>query len=83
MDNYTLVSTYFLRDLCIKNNWFTCGTCEQYEKLFELNRTGCSLQDLATVIWLCSDEKWDLDTISRILRLEKRNFLDRCHSLSE
>lgn len=79
MDNYSLVSTQFLRDLCIKNNWFTCGTCEQYEKLFELNGSGGTLDDLALVIWLCSDEKWDKDSISRILRLEKREFLDRCH----
>lgn len=79
MDNYSLVSTQFLRDLCIKNNWFTCGTCEQYEKLFEVNRNGGTLDDLALVIWLCSDEKWDKDSISRILRLEKREFLDRCH----
>ncbi len=83
MDNYSLVSTQFLRDLCIKNNWFTCGTCEQYEKLFELNRNGCTLDNLALVIWLCSDEKWDEDTISRILRLEKRKFLDRCYNLSK
>lgn len=83
MDNYSLVSTQFLRDLCIKNNWFTCGTCEQYEKLFELNRNGCTLDNLALVIWLCSDEKWDREHIYLTLCIEKRNFLNRCYGLSK
>lgn len=43
-----------LRVLCIRENWFTSGTNSQYEKLFDLNREGASLEDLALVIWLCS-----------------------------
>lgn len=43
-----------LRQLCITNDWFTAGTCEQYEKLFELNEKGASVETLATVIWTCS-----------------------------
>ena len=23
-----------LRSVCINNNWYTCGTCEQYDRLF-------------------------------------------------
>lgn len=42
--------------LCNQENWFTSGTNSQYEKLFDLNREGASLEDLALVIWLCSDE---------------------------
>lgn len=45
-----------LRVLCIRENWFTNGDNSQYEKLFDLNREGASLDDLALVIWLCSDE---------------------------
>ena len=45
-----------LRVLCIRENWFTNGDNSQYEKLFDLNREGASLEDLALVIWLCSDE---------------------------
>lgn len=44
-----------LRTLCIRNNWFTCGTNRQYEKLFEANRFGASLHDIVVIIWLCSD----------------------------
>ena len=43
-----------LRVLCIRENWFTNGDNSQYEKLFDLNREGASLEDLALVIWLCS-----------------------------
>ena len=44
-----------LRTLCIRNDWFTCGTNRQYEKLFEANRFGASLHDIVVIIWLCSD----------------------------
>ena len=43
-----------IRVLCIRENWFTNGDNSQYEKLFDLNREGASLEDLALVIWLCS-----------------------------
>lgn len=46
-----------LRSLCIKNKWFNCGTTRQYEKLFEMNDQRASIEQLATVIWLCSDEE--------------------------
>lgn len=72
-------TTYFLRELCIKYNWFTCGTCEQYEKLFEINKDGCPLEDIALVIWLCSDENWDYKSIRSILKTEKRKFLNQCN----
>ena len=49
------ISNYDLRTLCIRNNWFTQGTNEQYEKLFEMNKAGASIEHIATVIWLCSD----------------------------
>lgn len=40
MTNYTVTTNGILRNLCIKNNWFTCGTNEQYEKLFYANEYG-------------------------------------------
>ena len=40
-----------LRVLCIRENWFTNGDNSQYEKLFDLNQEGASLDDLALVIW--------------------------------
>ena len=45
-----------LRVLCIQEDWFTNGDNSQYEKLFNLNREGASLEDLALVIWLCSSD---------------------------
>ena len=44
-----------LRDLCIKHGWFTRGSNRQYEKLFEMNEQGAGIEQIATVIWLCSD----------------------------
>lgn len=51
------ISSDKLRSLCIENHWFTCGTNHQYEKVFEMNEQGASIEQLATVIWLCSDEE--------------------------
>ena len=50
-----IINNEDLRTLCIKHNWFTEGSNEQYEKLFYANRNGCSLDELVTIIWLCSD----------------------------
>ncbi len=44
-----------LRNLCIRNSWFTDGTNEQYDKLFFLNSIGTDLVTLTTLIWFCSD----------------------------
>lgn len=44
-----------LRNLCIEHNWFTCGTNRQYSKLFDMNEQGAGIEQIATVIWLCSD----------------------------
>lgn len=51
-----IISNEDLRMLCIKNDWFTCGTNRQYDKLFYANSQGASLDEIATIIWLCSDD---------------------------
>lgn len=51
-----------LRSECIKRCWFTGGTNQQYQKLFDLNAAGASSRDLALCIWLCTD----LDTLESI-----------------
>lgn len=56
-----------LRELCIKNNWFACGTNHQYDKLFEMNEKGKSVDELALVIWLCSDGELDRSAIKQEL----------------
>lgn len=52
-----------LYTLCNKHQWFTAGTCKQYDKLFERNRQGASLTELATIIWICSAPEFTIDGI--------------------
>lgn len=54
---YTVTTPENLRSLCIRKNWFTCGTNAQYEKLFYANEHGCPIEEIATIIWLCSDSE--------------------------
>ena len=55
MTEYSVTSPEELRQLCIKNNWFTSGTNKQYEKLFIANEECATIKEIATIIWLCSD----------------------------
>lgn len=52
-----LLSDMKLKQLCIENGWFDCGTNRQYEKLFYANEKGFTIEEIATIIWLCSDEE--------------------------
>lgn len=52
---YTVTTPEKLRTLCIRNNWFTAGTNEQYEKLFYANEMGCPIEEITTIIWVCTD----------------------------
>ena len=56
-----------LRRKCIDNNWFTCGSCRQYDKLFDMNNDGASLFELAIAIWICSDDGWTVKAIQKKL----------------
>jgi hypothetical protein len=55
MKKYSVTTPENLRSLCIRNNWFTEGTNRQYDKLFYANEHGATLDEIATIIWLCSD----------------------------
>lgn len=70
------MTTYKLRQLCIKNDWFTCGTNEQYEKIFMYNASLAGIRDYPTLselevlsymIWICSDDKFTQQSILDIL----------------
>lgn len=75
MKKYTVTTTENLRSLCIKNNWFTEGTNKQYEKLFYANEHGCSIEEIATIIWLCSNsDVWCRRDILDALKIESINF---------
>lgn len=62
-----------LMQLCIRLNWFTCGSNRQYDKLFELadhinsGRDEITVKDLAIVIWVCSDTDLSIDYIVSVL----------------
>ena len=66
------ISTEKLYRLSNKYQWFTSGDCTQYEKLFEKNRQGASLETLATIIWLGSVGYKEKD-ILKILEKECKN----------
>ena len=51
-----MITAERLQSLCVKHNWFTCGSNNQYEKLFEIGEDpSTSPEMLATLIWFCSD----------------------------
>ena len=52
--------------LCNKLHWFTGGSVEQYEKMFDLAREGASLKELALVIWMCTPDR-TRENIEKIL----------------
>jgi len=58
MKKFVVTTTENLRTLCIKNGWFKCGSNRQYEKLFRANELDFSIEEIATIIWLCSDDEY-------------------------
>lgn len=76
MKNYSVTTNTNLRDLCIRKQWFTCGSIEQYDKLFYANENGAPIQEIATIIWLCSDsETWCRRDILFELKMENEKYL--------
>lgn len=67
--NYTKLTNDDLYVLCNENQWFTCGTNEQYTKMFDENNNGCTLDELILIIWLCSDSSWTKQKIRMKLML--------------
>lgn len=63
-----VLSVEALYGLCNKHRWFTCGTNMQYEKMFDMLRDGSPLEEIALVIWLCSDEDVDRDEVLHELK---------------
>lgn len=75
---YSVTTNTKLRELCIAHNWFTSGTIEQYDKMFYANENGCPIEEIATIIWLCTDDYARRDILS-ILTDERREYLRICH----
>lgn len=70
------MDTETLRDLCIKNNWFTCGSNSQYDKLFYMNEQGYSVDELSLVIWICSEESFSREQIKQELVKQDKSTAD-------
>lgn len=51
---FSVTEPEYLREFCTRKNWFTSGSCEQYRKMFDMNRDKKPLEEIALVIWLCS-----------------------------
>ena len=77
------MKNYKLQNLCIKENWFTGGSTEEYRRMFQLNGNGrvrlndddILLHSVALIIWLCSydedHEEVPLDKIKeKLLKTE-------------
>ena len=76
MKKYTVTTNESLRLLCIKHDWFTQGSNEQYRKLFYANENGCPIEEIATIIWICSDsEKWCRRDILHELKSVQEDYL--------
>ena len=73
MKKYTVTSPEELRNLCIENDWFTCGTNRQYDKLFYANENACPIEEIATIIWLCSNEECRRADVLEILEKVHQN----------
>ena len=64
------ISSYTLYRICNEKQYFTDGSNEQYDKLFELNRQNISIIELATIIWICSDGKKRTDIFNELLKAQ-------------
>ena len=80
---YKVTTASALRQLCIKNNWFTCRSNEQYEKLFYANENGCPIKEIATIIWLCSDEEVRRIDVLAALKEARKSYLKRLRKQNE
>lgn len=63
------ISTEQLYSLCNKYQWFTNGDTTQYRLLFDERKKGASLERLALIIRICS-ENYTEEQILKILQEE-------------
>ena len=64
------MNTMEMRNLCIKNNWFTNGDNTQYDMLFEKVNEGADIEELATIIWICSTNVTKDEVIKQLMTYE-------------
>lgn len=54
--------------MCNMYQWFTHGTVEQYDRMFEMVKQGKKVHEIALVIWICSDPSITVETIEGTLK---------------
>ena len=65
--------------LCNEYQWFTGGSNDQYEKLFIIINEKAPIEEVATVIWLCSDDKWcRRDILAELKEAAKKASTNEC-----
>lgn len=75
---YTVTDTETLRESCIEYGWFREGTGRQYDKLFYANANGCSIEEIATIIWVCTNENvWCKRDILERLKILQADYVTR------
>lgn len=60
-----------IRSLCIKKDWFTNGTTTQYERMFDRVCDGADIDEIATIIWVCSENVTKEEIIKELLPVKK------------
>lgn len=71
---YSVAPADDLRSLCIRKNWFTMGCCEQYMRMFDMNKEKRPLEEIAVAIWLCSTDV-SRDEVQKELESLHENYL--------
>ena len=74
---------YQLRELCIEKQWFTCGTCQQYDRLFQKASEGASIKELSLIIWLCSYNGLEQEEVEKVLLRAQKKYLSNKQVSSE
>lgn len=68
--NTTLRSKNKMYDCCVRHNFFTRGSNDQYQDMFDMvDDPNVSIVELAAVVWICS-EGYTRDEVLNILRKE-------------
>lgn len=67
-----MLSIDVVYQLCNRYQWFTYGTVEQYDRMFNMVRERKSIHDIATVIWICSAPNFTVQDIEKTLKAAAR-----------
>lgn len=65
-----------IRELCVKNNWYTKGSTADYSKMLKGANDGWTIAELAKDIASHSDGVWTSDVAKEIRRFAEKNHLE-------